>query len=288
MGAARPDGEDLDTIAADSFASSSVVSRVFDQVLESIHDGVLLPGQRISDTDLADELGVSRTPVREALQRLREIGVIEAAASRFTRVAIVSPEQTAQSMVVWVALYRALVTEIIDLVPQQMVVAMKADHERFKHAEQTLQMRPLATANADFFHHLETLSANPALQRAISSVAHVIRLGSLHLPDYVDFRAIGQAQELLLAAIRDRDRAAAHGALRMLGVIALPTPEPELDPGADHPDADTAVTGNAAGANLPVGFLPGLAPATEFTPQPSDPSEPETLAQRFRRRRGRR
>ncbi|TAL46104.1 MAG: GntR family transcriptional regulator, partial [Salinibacterium sp.] len=51
---------------------------VFEQILAAVHAGALLPGQRISDAALAEQFGVSRTPVREALQRLREIGIIEA------------------------------------------------------------------------------------------------------------------------------------------------------------------------------------------------------------------
>lgn len=207
----------------DVFATSRVVSTVFDQILGAVHDGRLLPGQRISDSELAEQLGVSRTPVREAIQRLREIGIIEASASRFTRVAIVSPEQTANAMVVWVALYSALVNEVIDLVRPEMIVAMRTDHEAFLDQMKVLDAQKLAVANANFFDHFVTLSRNPALQRGIMSVVHVIHLGSLHLPEFLDLRALGQSQALLIAAARDHDRAAGQQALRMLGLISVPT-----------------------------------------------------------------
>jgi DNA-binding GntR family transcriptional regulator len=53
---------------------------------EAIIDGRLRPGERLRDIDLAELLGVSRTPVREALQRLERIGLIEVSANRWTRV----------------------------------------------------------------------------------------------------------------------------------------------------------------------------------------------------------
>jgi len=53
----------------------------------AIRDGVLAPGQRLRDVQVAEALGVSRTPVREALQRLERIGLVEVSASRYTRVA---------------------------------------------------------------------------------------------------------------------------------------------------------------------------------------------------------
>jgi len=39
-------------------------------ILETIEAGIYKPGDRLVESELADRLGVSRTPVREALQRL--------------------------------------------------------------------------------------------------------------------------------------------------------------------------------------------------------------------------
>lgn len=216
--------EEADTaVESDSFAVSSVVSSVFSEILRSVHTGELVPGQRISDSELAEQLGVSRTPVREALQRLREIGIVEASASRFTRIAIVSPQQTADAMVVWLALYGALIAEVITRVSPEVVAAMKVAHENFLVLLQTMDMTKIATANADFFAQLVPLSNNPTLQRGIISVVHLIRLGSLHLPDQIDFHALSESQGLLVHALRNGDRAAAQGAIRMLGTIRVPT-----------------------------------------------------------------
>nr|WP_231369224.1 GntR family transcriptional regulator [Frigoribacterium sp. CG_9.8] len=231
---------------ASSFATSAVVNLVFDRVLSAVHEGRLLPGQRISDSELAGQLGVSRTPVREALQRLREIGIVEASASRFTRVALVSPKQTADAMIVWVALYSALVNEVMPLVTPELLSEMRDDHALFlgyanrlldrstqadleqnaglteQHTAELLPQK-IAMANAKFFHHLVTLSANPALVRGITSVVHLVQLGSLYLPEFIDFRALSESQQRLIDAACDHDRSAAQGALRMLGLISVPT-----------------------------------------------------------------
>jgi DNA-binding GntR family transcriptional regulator len=50
---------------------------VYRNLLDRIHRGELTPGLRVRDTALAAELGVSRTPVREALLRLTRDGVLE-------------------------------------------------------------------------------------------------------------------------------------------------------------------------------------------------------------------
>ncbi|HWI31484.1 MAG TPA: GntR family transcriptional regulator [Microbacterium sp.] len=55
---------------------------------EAIRDGRLTPGQRLRDIELAAALGVSRTPVREALQRLERIGLVDVSPNRYTRVSV--------------------------------------------------------------------------------------------------------------------------------------------------------------------------------------------------------
>lgn len=51
--------------------------RVIDAIRTAIITGTLAPGEAMRDVQLAEELGVSRTPVREALQRLQSAGLVE-------------------------------------------------------------------------------------------------------------------------------------------------------------------------------------------------------------------
>ncbi|WOF22189.1 GntR family transcriptional regulator [Microbacterium betulae] len=71
---------------------------VYDRIAAAIVDGSLAPGERIRDLDIAESLGVSRMPVREALQRLEREGLIEMSASRYTRVTEITPAMVAASI----------------------------------------------------------------------------------------------------------------------------------------------------------------------------------------------
>jgi len=51
---------------------------VYREIVELIHRGELPPGSRVKDVSLATQLGVSRTPVREALIRLARDGILDA------------------------------------------------------------------------------------------------------------------------------------------------------------------------------------------------------------------
>ena len=59
---------------------------VFEKMLAAIVDGTLEPGERLNDDQLVKWLGVSRTPVREAIAQLHTYGLVEIEANRFTRV----------------------------------------------------------------------------------------------------------------------------------------------------------------------------------------------------------
>ncbi|MFF1877049.1 GntR family transcriptional regulator [Leifsonia sp. NPDC058230] len=60
---------------------------VYQRLHEGILDGTLEPGETLLDEKLTAWLGVSRTPVREALMKLADIGLVEMAPNRYTRVA---------------------------------------------------------------------------------------------------------------------------------------------------------------------------------------------------------
>jgi DNA-binding GntR family transcriptional regulator len=59
----------------------------YEALCAAIVNGTLEPGERLHDDELCGWLGLSRTPVRGALARLEEEGLVESAPQRFTRVA---------------------------------------------------------------------------------------------------------------------------------------------------------------------------------------------------------
>jgi DNA-binding GntR family transcriptional regulator len=74
-------------IPPDRLEIASVVDQVYAAIRERITNGTLARGARVHQEDLADELGVSRTPVREALRRLAAEGLVEMRTNRGARVA---------------------------------------------------------------------------------------------------------------------------------------------------------------------------------------------------------
>lgn len=75
-----------------------LAEEVYQRVGASIIDGTLPPGSRIRDAELAAQFGVSRMPIREALQRLERAGLVEMYPSRYTQVTHVPPELTEKTL----------------------------------------------------------------------------------------------------------------------------------------------------------------------------------------------
>jgi DNA-binding GntR family transcriptional regulator len=68
------------------------------KIHEAIMDGTLEPGERLNDDELIAWLGVSRTPIREALSQLARAGLIEMAPNRYTRVTTPNPAEVIEAM----------------------------------------------------------------------------------------------------------------------------------------------------------------------------------------------
>lgn len=75
-----------------------LAEEVFQHIGWQIVDGTLGPGHRIRDLEIAERLHVSRTPVREALQRLERLGLVVMYPSRYTEVTEVTRNTVMQSL----------------------------------------------------------------------------------------------------------------------------------------------------------------------------------------------
>ncbi|MGN6761692.1 MAG: GntR family transcriptional regulator [Leifsonia sp.] len=72
---------------------------VFLRLLDAIVDGDLLPGEQLYDAEIERWVGVSRTPVREALNQLAAMGLVEILPQRRTRVTPIEPPRLRELIV---------------------------------------------------------------------------------------------------------------------------------------------------------------------------------------------
>jgi DNA-binding GntR family transcriptional regulator len=89
MGLAKnssPTGGDEPAASLQMVKSRSLPDQIADAIVEGIATGVLLPGQRLIELDLASQFSVSRVPLREALKTLEAQGILERGQNRGVRI----------------------------------------------------------------------------------------------------------------------------------------------------------------------------------------------------------
>src|SRR6202045_5255261 len=77
---------------------SSLHDQVVTELRQAILSGRLKPGERLVEGRLADELGVSRNPVREAIRVLASEGLVDVAARRGASVAVMSDQEARETI----------------------------------------------------------------------------------------------------------------------------------------------------------------------------------------------
>lgn len=142
-------------------------------IREAILDGRLQPGQRLKEEDLARQLGISRTPVREALLMLQVEGLIVATPNRGATVRVHTPDDLEDLYVLRALLEGHAVRRAASRVTDAQVDELRESCERFDVLEPEEQLRDLVRENL-FFHNTILEIADSA--RLASMVRRVIEL----------------------------------------------------------------------------------------------------------------
>ena len=105
---------------------------VYGRLRDAIVDGTLAPGEQLRDGELAAWLGVSRTPVREALLRLAEVGLIVAKPGRSTTVSSLDRRAVRDARDVVAAMHELAVREAVGSLTEADLEAMRSASHRFR------------------------------------------------------------------------------------------------------------------------------------------------------------
>lgn len=181
-----------------------------------LHGG-LAPGARLAEVELAERLGVSRTPVREALGRLAAEGLVELVPNRGARVAswsvtelegvfelraAIEPRLTA------LAVPRASPADVLAL--DALADAMSAVGRPGPHRD----LDALVPLNRDFHDRLVALADHPAMAAALASAVHPpIVVRNFHAYDDASLRRSLAHHAEIVAALRAGDPAWARAVM---------------------------------------------------------------------------
>lgn len=194
--------------------SRSLALQVHAALLELIRAGQLQPGERVVIERLAEQLGVSQTPVREAVARLAQEGlVVEGASGRLQIVAL--SEQYVRD----VFLVRGALEGLCAELATQRIAAAELDELRRQMGETSAALArgdhgPYTRSDASLHALLIARAANAVLAKELSSLQpHVDLIRSYsQRNDGAHLRDSHQEHLAILAALAARDSALARSA----------------------------------------------------------------------------
>ena len=172
---------------------------------DAIVNGELAPGGVIRDAELAERLGLSRTPVREALARLADEGLVETKPHAWTRVAPLSLREARDAVVVVGAMHELAVRLAVPLMTEKHHEVMRAANRRFAAAVEAGDVEGAVDAD-DAFHDVPVaVLGNRALEATIERQLPLIRrLERLRFGSLLGRSSISR-HEQLIDACEDRD-----------------------------------------------------------------------------------
>ncbi|CAI7974044.1 GntR family transcriptional regulator, transcriptional repressor for pyruvate dehydrogenase complex [Frankia sp. Hr75.2] len=213
--------------------------RVLEVLRRLILNNTFLPGARLAETELAEQLGVSRTPVREALRQLAAEGLVELSPNRGARVAGWSPAElesvfelrsTLEPRLTGMAAERADEGDLAEL--EKLANEMSAVGS--PGPEQDLEA--LIPLNAAFHERLVKLADAPAFAAALAGAVRTpLVMRNFHAYDDDSMRRSLAHHIEIVAAMRAGDpqwaTAVMVAHLRNARAVMLRTTFPTADPG---------------------------------------------------------
>ncbi|WP_055478776.1 GntR family transcriptional regulator [Sphaerimonospora mesophila] len=156
-------------------ARSLLRENAYQAIRDAIVDGTLVPGERLNDNDLAQWLGVSRTPVREALARLEQAGLVRTKPGRYTIVSPLEIRAVRDAQSVTAAMHELAVREALPNLSAAELDAMRAANARFADALRRGDVDAAISADEDFHGVPVTACANHAIRTVLEQFTPVLR-----------------------------------------------------------------------------------------------------------------
>lgn len=138
----------------------STREKTYDSLKTSILSGRFAPGERLAEEPLAEELGVSRTPVREALHKLEQEGLIEPLESRGFRVPQDSPEEIEDLFDIRTVLEGYTLRIICERITEEQIALLEGIIERADEALRRKRIDEVFQQNTQFHDTLHGLVAD--------------------------------------------------------------------------------------------------------------------------------
>ena len=138
----------------------TIADEIFDHIVSDILSGSLRPRDRLTERELVARFGASRTPVREAIKRLRERGFLSIESKGAARIRDMKPEEIEDLYALRLRLERAATVLIIKSITEREIVELKRINRRFAKAVRARNLAEMLSIRAEFHAVLVAATRN--------------------------------------------------------------------------------------------------------------------------------
>lgn len=194
-------------------ARSLLREKAYESLRDAIIHGTFLPGEKLRDSELEEWLGVSRTPIREAIGRLEVAGLVHTTPGRSTVVSTIERKTVLDAQAVAAAMHALAVRTAVPLMGSAEIKAMTKANKEFAAAFANGDADAAMRSDDEFHGVAVDASRNETIRSVLEQVTPVLRrLEFLRFSSLTGRQSIAQHKRIIDCCRRGDAEAAALAA----------------------------------------------------------------------------
>ncbi len=180
---------------------------VFNTLREAILKGEIKPGERLMELQLAAKLGVSRTPIREAIRMLEQEGLAVTVPRKGAEVAKMTEKDMEDVLVIRATLDQLAVELACDEITEEQLVELENAKKVFENSLQSGDLKKIAQADVDFHDVIYKATGNAKLVTMLNNLREQIyRYRVEYLKDASNYPELIREHQAMVEGIKMRDK----------------------------------------------------------------------------------
>ncbi|GAJ98962.1 transcriptional regulator, GntR family [Geomicrobium sp. JCM 19055] len=183
----------------------SMRDHAYQIIKDAIITGELEPQRKLKDVELSDELGISRTPVREAMLKLEDEGFIVSKRNSYTMVAPIDVEEAKDVYHIVIALESLALSDALHASPTE-IAKLEEVNDNYKQAINANDAKQCLHYDIQFHSELVSLSTNQELIKMLGTIKDkILRIESSYFHEASSKDKSLNQHYALIESIKEKD-----------------------------------------------------------------------------------
>lgn len=189
---------------------------VFNTLRQAILTGELKPGERLMEIHLADKLGVSRTPIREAIRKLELEGLVTMIPRRGAEVAQITEKSMSDVLEVRRAMDALSVELACDRITDEELAGLKQACDNFEQMVKAKDVKQIAEADVKLHDIIVQATGNRRLVQLVNNLAEqMYRYRFEYIKDFSQHERLIEEHRIIYESIVEKDKKTASEAAKI-------------------------------------------------------------------------